>query len=52
MQVLPVVLCGCLLGVFFLCFYYLLREKPDSEADVPDDLGYLEKIVPLTDFEK
>lgn len=42
MHVISCVLCGLLLAGFILCFYYLLRERPDTEA--VDDLGYLSKI--------
>lgn len=50
MQFFSYVLCGLLLAGFVLCFYYFLRERPDTDAF--DDLGYLEKIIPTTDFDE
>lgn len=49
MQAISYILCGLLLAGFILCFYYLLRERPDTEA--VDDLGYLSKIDTFSEFQ-
>lgn len=50
MQTFSAVLCGCLLAGIVLCFYYLLRERPDNDADQCDDLGYLQNIIDEKEF--
>lgn len=50
MQTFSAVLCGFLLCGLVLCFYYLLRERSDNDADQSDDLGYLQKIIDEKEF--